>query len=294
MREVTFFWKKERLLGIDVGPMYDVVKQITFLSYVKRVPKDIRCVFKVDFLKGKTPEMLNELYYLEVLEILHKPTDDSDPYLLLMRLDHPLPNMNARTGGSTTMAGSRLDGEGLTYTIQGKAMKLRLLSGLARLMLKPDRTSARALNLSVNSDQGPLKPKQMQLAKYAYDQGYYDIPKRVRITDLSEGFGLARATVSEHLNRIEAIIMDDMFSSFDRQYLKPEEMKMIVETIEIEARDNHNDEDASFQRLLSTIKKNIAVEDSSTNLKNELFEDISDDEIEDSMKAYNEKNNNDS
>ncbi|HIF90415.1 MAG TPA: hypothetical protein EYQ58_02550 [Candidatus Poseidoniales archaeon] len=294
MREVTFFWKKERLLGIDVGPMYDVVKQITFLSYVKRVPKDIRCVFKVDFLKGKTPEMLNELYYLEVLEILHKPTDDSDPYLLLMRLDHPLPNMNARTGGSTTMAGSRLDGEGLTYTIQGKAMKLRLLSGLARLMLKPDRTSARALNLSVNSDQGPLKPKQMQLAKYAYDQGYYDIPKRVRITDLSEGIGLARATVSEHLNRIEAIIMDDMFSSFDRQYLKPEEMKMIVETIEIEARDNHNDEDASFQRLLSTIKKNIAVEDSSTNLKNELFEDISDDEIEDSMKAYNEKNNNDS
>ncbi len=294
MREVTFFWKKERLLGIDVGPMYDVVKQITFLSYVKRVPKDIRCVFKVDFLKGKTPEMLNELYYLEVLEILHKPTDDSDPYLLLMRLDHPLPNMNARTGGSTTMAGSRLDGEGLTYTIQGKAMKLRLLSGLARLMLKPDRTSARALNLSVNSDQGPLKPKQMQLAKYAYDQGYYDLPKRVRITDLSEGIGLARATVSEHLNRIEAIIMDDMFSSFDRQYLKPEEMKMIVETIEIEARDNHNDEDASFQRLLSTIKKNIAVEDSSTNLKNELFEDISDDEIEDSMKAYNEKNNNDS
>ncbi len=294
MREVTFFWKKERLLGIDVGPMYDVVKQITFLSYVKRVPKDIRCVFKVDFLKGKTPEMLNELYYLEVLEILHKPTDDSDPYLLLMRLDHPLPNMNARTGGSTTMAGSRLDGEGLTYTIQGKAMKLRLLSGLARLMLKPDRTSARTLNLSVNSDQGPLKPKQMQLAKYAYDQGYYDIPKRVRITDLSEGIGLARATVSEHLNRIEAIIMDDMFSSFDRQYLKPEEMKMIVETIEIEAKDNRHEDIESFQRLINRIRQNIEAEETSMNLKNEEFEDISDDEIEDSIKAYNQNNNNDS
>ena len=246
MQEVTFFWKKERLLNIDVGPMYNLVKEIIFLSYVKRVPKDIRCVFKVNFLKGKTPEMLNELYYLEVLEILHQPADDSDPYLLLMRLDHPLPNMNARTGGSTTMAGSKLDGQGMTYTIQGQAMKLRLLSGLARLMLKPDRTSARTLDLSINHSQGKLKPKQMQLAKYAYDQGYYDIPKRVRITDLSGGVGLARATVSEHLNRIEAIIMDDMFSSFDRQYLKPEEMKKIVESIEIEARDNLHEDDESF------------------------------------------------
>ena len=294
MREVTFFWKKERLLNIDVGPMYDILKEIVFLSYVKRVPKDIRCVFKVNFLKGKTPEMLNELYFLEVLEIIHEPTDDSDPYLLLMRLDHPLANMNARTGGSATMAGSRLDGQGMTYTIQGQAMKLRLLSGLARLMLKPDRTSARTLNLSVNSNQGPLKPKQMQLAKYAYDQGYYDIPKRVRITDLSEGVGLARATVSEHLNRIEAIIMDDMFSSFDRQYLKPEEMKKIVEAIEIEARDNRHEEDESFQRLINRIRQNIEGEETSMNLKNEVFEDISDEAIEDSMKIYNEKNNNSS
>jgi len=291
MREVTFFWKKERLLNIDVGPMYEIVKEIVFLSYVIRIPKDIRCVFKVIFLKGKKPEMLNDLYYLKVLEILHKPDDDSEPYLILMRLDHPLPNMNARTGGSTTMAGSKLDDEGLTYTIQGQAMKLRLLSGLARLMLKPDRTSARTLNFSVNSSQGPLKPKQMQLAKYAYDQGYYDIPKRVRITDLSEGIGLARATVSEHLNRIEAIIMDDMFSAFDRQYLKPEEMKMIVETIEIEASDNRNNEDPSFQRLLRTIKQNIEAEDTSANLKKELFEEISDDEIEEEIRLYNEKNN---
>jgi len=294
MREVTFFWKKERLLNIDVGPMYDIVKEIIFLSYVKRIPKDIRCVFKVNFLKGKTPEILNELYYLDVLEILHQPTNDSEPYLLLMRLDHPLSNMNARTGGSATMAGSKLDGQGMTYTIQGQAMKLRLLSGLARLMLKPDRTSARTLNLSVNSDQGPLKPKQMQLAKYAYDQGYYDTPKRVRITDLSEGVGLARATVSEHLNRIEAIIMDDMFSSFDRQYLKPEEMKKIVESIEIEARDNRHEDNESFQLLINRIRQNIEAEETSTILKNERFEEITDDEIEDSVKIYNEKNSNNS
>jgi imidazoleglycerol phosphate dehydratase HisB len=88
--------------------------------------------------------------------------------------------------------------------------------------------------------------------------------------------------------------MDDMFSSFDRQYLKPEEMKMIVETIELEARDNHHNENASFRRLLRTIKQNIEAEDTSTNLKKELFEEISDDEIEEEMRVYNEKNNNES
>ena len=129
------------------------------------------------------------------------------------------------------------------------------------------------------------------MAKYAYDQGYYDIPKRVRITDLSGGVGLARTTVSEHLNRIEAIIMDDMFSSFDRQYLKPEEMKKIVESIEIEARDNLHEDDESFQLLIDRIRQNIEAEETSMNLKNEGFEEISNDEIEDSMKIYNEKNN---
>ena len=291
MREVTFFWKKERLLNIDVGPVYEIVKQIVFLSYVKRVPKDIRCLFKIDFLEGKTPEMLNELYYLEVLEILHEPVDDSSSYVILMRLDHSLSNLNARTGGSTTVAGSKLDGEGMTYTIQGQSMKLRLLSGVARLMLKPDRTSARALNINICDQGSPLKPKQMQLAKYAYDQGYYDIPKRVRITDLSEGMGLARATVSEHLSRIEAIIMDDMFSSFNRQYLTPKEMKEIVESIEIEAIDNNNIESENFQRLLSTIKQNIEIEESSIKLKSESFGTVSETEIEESMNIYNEKNN---
>ena len=103
--------------------------------------------------------------------------------------------------------------------------------------------------------------------------------------------GLARATVSEHLSRIEAIIMDDMFSSFNRQYLTPKEMKEIVESIEIEAIDNNNIESESFQRLLSTIKQNIEIEESSIKLKSESFGTVSETEIEESMNIYNEKNN---
>lgn len=291
MREVTFFWRRSRLLNVDVGPLYDIVKEIVFLSYVKRVPKDIRGVFKVSFLNGKIPEHLNQLYFLEVLEILHPPQNESEPYLLLMRLDHPLSNMNARTGGSSAAPGCRLDGEGMTYTIHGSPIKLRFLSGLARLMLKPDRTSARALDLNIDSTQGPLKPKQMQLAKYAYDQGYYDIPKRVKITELSEGVGLARATVSEHLKRIEAVLMDDIFSSFERQHLKHEEMKTIIELIESEAEDNRNNEDVDFQRLIGSMKLNMDNEKSSSSLKNESFDEITDRTIEESMQEYKGNNN---
>jgi len=83
-----------------------------------------------------------------------------------------------------------------------------------------------------------------------------------------------------------------MFSSFDRQYLTPNEMKEIVVSIENEAIDNNNIESESFQRLLSTIKENIKAEESSMKLKNETFEEVSNSEIEKSMSSYFQKNSN--
>ena len=40
MREVTFFWRVDRLEAIGIGPVLDVAQRIEFLSYIKRVPKD--------------------------------------------------------------------------------------------------------------------------------------------------------------------------------------------------------------------------------------------------------------
>ena len=87
-----------------------------------------------------------------------------------------------------------------------------------------------------------MSPKQLKLAKFAYDRGYFDVPKRFRVSDLAEQVGLARATISEHLSRIEAIIMDDMFSSYDEPYVSPETIKLMLETIELDSQDANIDQ----------------------------------------------------
>ena len=52
MREVSFFWRSDRLESIGIGPVLKIADRIEFLSYIKRVPKDIRCLFKFHLKKG--------------------------------------------------------------------------------------------------------------------------------------------------------------------------------------------------------------------------------------------------
>ena len=186
-------------------------------------------------------------------------------------MNHSLSNINARTNGTSAIPGCRLDGEGLTYIIQGPPMKLRIVTTLARILSKPDRTSARSLDFKLTSSNSILSPKQLKLAKFAYDRGYFDVPKRIRVSDLAEQVGLARATISEHLSRIEAIIMDDMFSSYDEPYVSPETIKLMLETIELDSQDANIDQKKGMKKMLENIRDNI---------KNEIVPNILHDDKE--------------
>ncbi len=260
MREVTFFWKSDRLEAIGITSVLNVARRIEFLSYIKRVPKDIRCLFKFHLHENKTLEDLDELESLKVLEVVQKSENPDEGHLIICKVIHPLPSLNARTNGTYTVAGSKLDEQGLTYILQGSSLKLRLLSGVLRLMAKPDRISARTLKLTPQNHDSALTEKQLKLAKFAYDRGYYDLPKRIKITELAEQLGLARATISEHLTKIEGILMDDMFSSMTDVRLSPEQAKAIVETMEEDMSQTEAYQTESFAGLLNRIKENIATE----------------------------------
>jgi len=272
MREVTLFWKRARLRTLDIAEILEIFKHLEFLSYVKRVPKDVRIIVKANFCEGKGISDIDDLHFLELLEVVLEPRGPNDSYILLVRLNHSLSNLNARTNGTSAVPGCRLDGEGLSYIIQGPPMKLRIVTTLARIMSKPDRTSARSLDFNLTSDNSLLSAKQLKLAKFAYDKGFFDVPKRIRVSDLAEQIGLARATISEHLARIEAIIMDDMFSSFDDPYVPPEIIKVMLETIELDSDDAEIDQKKGMKKMLENIRDNI---------KNEISQKIlhADDEL---------------
>ncbi|MGB1985382.1 MAG: helix-turn-helix domain-containing protein [Candidatus Poseidoniaceae archaeon] len=260
MREVAFFWKYDRLDAIGISSVSNIAKRIEFLSYIKRVPKDIRCLFKIHLHENMTLDDLERIESLDVLEVVQTSENPEEGNLVICRVIHPLPILNARTNGTYAVAGSKLDEEGLTYILQGSSIKLRLLSGVLRLMAKPDRTSARTLKLTPQNHDSVLTEKQLKLAKFAYDRGYYDLPKRIKITELAEQLGLARATISEHLTKIEGILMDDMFSSMTDVRLSAEQARAIVETMEVDMDQTEAYQTESFTGLLNRIKENIASE----------------------------------
>ena len=262
MREVAFFWKYDRLDAIGISSVLNIAERIEFLSYIKRVPKDIRCLFKIHLRQDKNLDDLEKIESLEILEVVQESENPEEGHLVICRVIHPLPILNARTNGTYAVAGSKLDQEGLTYILQGSSIKLRLLSGVLRLMAKPDRTSARTLKLTPQNHDSVLTEKQLKLAKFAYDRGYYDLPKRIKITELAEQLGLARATISEHLTKIEGILMDDMFSSMTDVRLSAEQARAIVETMEVDMVQTEAYQTESFAGLLNRIKENIASEQS--------------------------------
>lgn len=265
MREITLFWKRARLVETDIAPMLDIVSSAVFVAYIKRTPNDIRMMMKTNFKPGKKPEDLNSLYFLELLDIHHAPEEEDESYMLNVRLTHPLSNFNARTNGTTAAPGCRLDGIGLTYIIQGGNIRLRLVAAMARLMAKPDRISARNMNLNTTPDQGPLSQKQLKLAKFAYDKGWYDFNKKIRISEMAEELGLARATLAEHLGRIESIVMDDLIGSFSNLKISYEDYSILKDMVEKDAKTLDYYEDHNFKKLLSNINQNMRLEEINSN-----------------------------
>ena len=156
MREVSFFWKIDRLGAIGLEKIPRIARRIEFLSYIKRAPKDIRCLFKFHLHDGQKVEDLKGIEALEVLEVIQEAEQPDEGHLVICRVIHPVPILNARTNGTFAVAGSKFDEEGLTYILQGSSMKLRLLSGVLRLIAKPDRTSARTLKLTPQNHESVL------------------------------------------------------------------------------------------------------------------------------------------
>ena len=119
----TFF----RIKDLDVGEVTAIFKHLEFISYVKRVPKDITCIFKATFQDGKSPQDLDRLYSLDLLEVILEPKDNSDSFIIMARVNHSLSNLNVRTNATSTVAGSRLDGEGIHIHNPRAANKLRIV-----------------------------------------------------------------------------------------------------------------------------------------------------------------------
>ena len=260
MRQVKLSWGRPALERTDLAPLLDIVEEITFLSYLRRTPKNVIIFAEAKFLNGQEPEELNNLYYIELLEVVQEPNKVDGHYLLKLKLDHPVSNMNSRTGGTSTIAGSKISQNGLIYKIRGSRMKISLLHTFIKAYAKPDSIQVSKLDYS-NESSSPLNEKQLAIALHAYRAGYWDYPRRTRVGELAHELNLARATVSEHLTRISAILADEAFSTLEPNYTSPKVINEMISQVKIDAQASGYADHKEFTKMWDEIKMNIVLEE---------------------------------
>ncbi len=89
------------------------------------------------------------------------------------------------------------------WTIECSAQKSRELVQLLREGGTPYRiVSTRATGSRM------LTPKQRLIFDSALNEGYWDTPRRITLSDLAELLGLSKSTLSVHLHKIEGIVLN--------------------------------------------------------------------------------------
>ena len=78
---------------------------------------------------------------------------------------------------------------------------------------------------------------------------------------MAEEMKLARATLAEHLSRIESIVMDDLLGSFSNLRVSPSEYEMFKDMVVSDGQMLDYSEDEQFKLLLENIHKNMQDED---------------------------------
>lgn len=208
MREVTMFWRQDRLHLSNVAPLIDIWDWSMHMGYLERNPQRIRMLLRVIFKEGMGPEDMDDAVdFLELEEVLATPTGGDPAHMLIVRLTHPLSQLSARVGKLTIKPGSRWDADGIHYTMRGSPLSIRIVVTAARLMLRPDRIAATSVNPDDMLEKELLSERQMEVLAAALQLGWYEVPRRITLADLAEHLDLGRSTVSEHLVRAEGAII---------------------------------------------------------------------------------------
>ena len=77
---------------------------------------------------------------------------------------------------------------------------------------------------------------------------------------MAEELNIARATLAEHLNRIESLMMDDLLGSFTNISISPDEFIMFKDMVIDDSETQGYGEDEQFKRLLENMHTNIEFE----------------------------------
>ena len=208
MREVQLYWSRTTLEATPMGKLLQFVDHAQFLGYSERGNDHIDILAKVVFKDGLSPDDITLTGdFMEVVEVLTAPQSTwSKEWVLQIRFNaeaSDLVEVHTSARSASITPESTLDQGGLNYIVRGPPQSVGMVVAALRMSLKPDRFSALSVEPNRVLENRLVSPQQLRVVKSAWEAGWYENPRSLKMADLAREIGLSRSTVSEHLHGVE-------------------------------------------------------------------------------------------
>tara|TARA_B100001113_G_scaffold193202_1_gene158419 strand:+ start:9536 stop:10195 length:660 start_codon:yes stop_codon:yes gene_type:complete len=210
MREVQLKWNPESVVNSDIGLITKVASKFEVVAHLEVTKTGVRQLVNISFKEGKGSEDLNEVPYLDVEGPLNPypiPGKGETGYVVVWN-KHPL-SVAAINFDSLHVIPPYLIGEdGVQITIRGLPEGVSGFLKAARALLPPDNVNVVDIAEIEDSIMKILTPKQLEVAVFAVQSGYYKNPRQISKKELSELTEIPRSTLQEHLSKAEAALVE--------------------------------------------------------------------------------------
>ena len=148
-----------------------------------------------------------EIGGITLVEVLEEwRTDYLTHHLLVLDFDTSLVGPYFSNNDMTIMSGTNYTpSEGLVLQVTGRhSSLLRLLNGI-RSKLPVERVTTARKSEGISAD-GPTLQQHL-IIRTAYDNGWYEVPKRISIRGLASKLGLSKSTLADQLVKAESLVV---------------------------------------------------------------------------------------
>ena len=153
------------------------------------------------------PEEGFEIGGITLVEVLEEwRTDFLTHHLIVLDFDTSIVSPYFFNNDMTIMSGSNYTpSEGLVLQVTGRhSSLLRLLKGI-RSIIPVDRVTTARKSEGISTD-GPTLQQHL-IIRTAYDNGWYEVPKKISIRGLANKLGLPKSTLADQLVKAESLVV---------------------------------------------------------------------------------------
>jgi DNA-binding CsgD family transcriptional regulator len=204
MRRIVVEMPVDEFSRLKGGPnVYREVRSMEALAQLRAGPRDSAAIVRLEF---KTPRLTPEIFFRgsgTELQVLDERAGVYTCFLQFGRGSIPgrlgLSSQDGYVVPPITIAMDRA-----RVNFVGTARQIEhFLVRLGKLGVHPRTVSITDLRISSNSPLSVLTERQRQVLTAAYQQGYYDRPRRASSLELARGLGMSSATLVTHRLKAE-------------------------------------------------------------------------------------------